>query len=374
MVHSIESVVVLRELRIAAIQALVAHVPQTTGFQLVAKISMFFQYEEELLAIGRVLQFDTGVLEGGNRPLRALYHVVQSQQGSCSVLHRLHTRLMTLESRCTPLAKVSKTRKYEALQQARDTGSLTIGPARTKRLLINDAGLAVPVLPTSVRLKYGTARAQAVGLATDPALVLFKEVYHAFNVSRELSLGHVKYFQRHDFLALPDADSPEDPGREITGTTIPAGKVVLRRGCCELLSGFVLVQHGVGGQLKTAWFLVSSVYSCYTGLERYEPMQDTVVIFGRWCDEDTTRTDCYGNRKLKLAQVADQGDRVKRIYKNNATLRRVDDFYDIISGDMVVNRVPSPVLAFSAPGRVVTSAAEYSRSTRFAIKWPGFAY
>ena len=37
--------------------------------------------------------------------------------------------------------------------------------------------------------------------------------------------------------------------------------------------------------------------------------------------------------------------------------------YNIISGDMVVKRVPSPVLSFSAPGRVVTSAAEYSRST-----------
>jgi hypothetical protein len=88
MEHCDESITELRRLRIAAIKAIVAHVPQTSGFQAVVKISLFFQYEYELMAIGRVLQFDTGVMESGNRGLRALYHIIQSQGGSSAALHR----------------------------------------------------------------------------------------------------------------------------------------------------------------------------------------------------------------------------------------------------------------------------------------------
>ena len=100
--HTAVSIARLKLLRIAAIKALVRDVPQTSEFQSVYKISFIFQYEQELLRVGRVIQFDTGLLESTNRQLRSLYHISQAQTMDDWYLHTLHMRCTVLEKICKP--------------------------------------------------------------------------------------------------------------------------------------------------------------------------------------------------------------------------------------------------------------------------------
>ena len=215
MEHTVCSISKLTKLRKDAVKDIVQHIPQTSGFQSVVKLSLFFQYEHELLAIGRVLQFDTGVMESGNKGLRALYHIIQSQGGSSGALHRLHTRITTLDSKCRP--EMTPRRKLEALSHARETGGFSLGPSRTGRIAIDGPALYRPVLPAAVARKYGSARNDAYQIATDPYLKLFPEVYRALCKAQVYSMERVQFFQRHDVLAFPDADSTQDPGRELPG-------------------------------------------------------------------------------------------------------------------------------------------------------------
>jgi hypothetical protein len=123
--------------------------------------------------------------------------------------------LTTLERKCQPVRNVRK--KLEALSQARQTGDLTIGPARTPRLLIDDPGLCRPIIPVAVAQKYRGDRPALNVLATDSDLQLFPVVYKALGIASEVGFEHIKYMQRHDVLAIPDADSTQDPGRELPG-------------------------------------------------------------------------------------------------------------------------------------------------------------
>ena len=93
----------------------------------------------------------------------------------------------------------------------------------------------------------------------------------------------------------------------------------------------------------------------------------------RWCDSIGSGVDCYGNPVLRLSKVSEQSDAVKNIYRRNRSLRAVNDYYDVITSEMIIKRIPPPVIPFCDPGVVVGNSVEYGPDTKFVVKWPEYA-